>query len=157
VRPLDIRVPTNDLFLSLVESESAWIDLSKATKLKELYFRLESRGIDWANAILQTITPEHRDFQQLTIYVPYSPSLCDDETDVEWAIGEQGVGRFLELDRLLVRLWESHSIRPKILYYAPMGTEEGIIKCMRRLLPGIKRRGIMDLARWGGLQSGAGG
>jgi hypothetical protein len=62
--------------------------------------------------------------------------------NVGQVIGEANYGQWLDLDRLLVQLWESYSIRPKaILSPAEAGSFE-------RLLPGITKRGVIDLVEY---------
>ena len=83
---------------------------------------LSNAGVsDWITMALRTIVPENQDFRQITIYLPYDPRLSSAGADVRRIAGELIFGRWLELDRLLAQLWESCSIRPEILYFAPRG------------------------------------
>ena len=148
VRSFGNQVRTINSFSFPVESESALIDLSMATKLKYLIFRVESRRVDWTNVALRTITPEHQDLRQITIYLPYDSTLSGAGANVRRATGEQLFGQWLEFDHLLVQLWESRWIRPRILYYAPPGTEKDISESVGCLLPDATKRGIIDLAEW---------
>ena len=53
---------------------------------------------------------------------------------------------WLELDRVLALLWESHSIRPRVIYNVRVRKEKG--KARRRvksLLSEVTARGIVDL------------
>jgi len=118
------------------------------TNLKDLVFRVESQGVDWINTTLRTIAPEHRDFRQITIYLPYDAALSGAGANVRQSVGEYVFGQWSELDHLLVQLWESRSIRPRTLYLAPGGTGKDIIECVGCLLPEVTRRGIIDLAEW---------
>ena len=89
------------------------IDLSKATNLEDVTFELTSWSVEWIVMALQTITPEHRDFRQITIKVAYYLTLKigpNSKPD----IGEVNCGQWLDLDRLLVQLRESRSIRLKV-------------------------------------------
>jgi hypothetical protein len=90
---------------------------------------------------LRTITPEHRDFRQIEIHIPYYLILPGDSVNVRQAIGAANFGQWLDLDRLLVKLWESHSIRPKIVPMEMTGTGD-FVEC---LLPEVMRSGILDL------------
>ena len=67
-----IRVYTDKLILFPVGSTSTPVDLSDATRLKDVSFWVRSRNVDWITAALRTITPEHRDLRQISIYVCYT-------------------------------------------------------------------------------------
>jgi len=137
-----------DLFLILAGCGPGSIDLSKAIKLKHSAFRVESRQVDWVTSALRTITPKHRDFRQITIYLAHDPTLWNVGTNVRQIVGELVFGQWLELDRLLAKLWESRSIRPQILYFAPLGNGKRITTRMGCLLPEITKRRIIDLDEW---------
>ena len=148
MRPFGIRVYIGNLFPFPVESGSALIDLSKATRLTDLIFRVEMRRVDWANRVLRTITPEHRDLRQIIIYLPHDSAFTGAGASVRQAAGEQIFGQWLELDHILAQLWESRSIRPKILHFAPLGYENDVSESMGFLLPEAMGRGIVDLGEW---------
>jgi len=60
-------------------------------------------------------------------------------------MGELLFDRWLELDRILVQLWESCSVRPRVAYLAlneGRGEMRVLTGCM---LPEIAGRGIIDL------------
>jgi hypothetical protein len=63
---------------------------------------------------------------------------------IKQIIGETDSGQWLDIDRLLVQLWESRSIRPKVMCTAKkdMGDRIG------SLLPEVTERGIIDLAEY---------
>ena len=145
---LGIRFRTGNLFLISVGWGPNSIDLSKATRLKNSVFRVESQRVDWITMALHTIVPEHRDLQQITICLPYDPNLSGAGADVGRIAGDLILGQWLELDHLLAQLWESRSMRPKILYFAPRGMEKDVTDCVRCLLPGITEGGIIDLTEW---------
>ena len=78
---------------------------------------------------------------------------CVDPANFGRAIGDPIYREWLELDHLLVQLWESHSIRPKVTYIALSYMHEGRARsCMESLLPEVTTRGIVDLverkSRW---------
>jgi hypothetical protein len=65
-------------------------------------------------------------------------------------IGESNYRQWLELDHLLVQLWESHSIRPKVSYYAPPGKGGEVANGrVYSLLPEVTSRGIADFVKLG--------
>ena len=94
---------------------------------------------------LQTITPKHQDLRQIMIWLSYYLTLCGVGTEVRWTVGVAKYGQWLDLDCLLVRLWESHSIRPKVIVPTKRADQK---KNMRggigSLLPETTKRGIID-------------
>jgi hypothetical protein len=141
VRPLGICALTDSLLRFTGESSPALIDLSKATKLKEVVFWPRQRSVEWVIMALQTITPEHQGLEQITIRTPDYFALAAILPDFRNAVGEAQCGLWLDLDRLLVQLWESRSIRPKVVYTTGQGKGDPI----ESLLPGITERRIVDL------------
>jgi hypothetical protein len=116
------------------------------TKLKDVVFRPAPRKVKWVTTALQTITPKHRDLQQISIWTLYPSFVCNAGvyTDVKGAVGEAGYGEWLDLDRFLVQLWESRSIRPKVAC-TPRQTRQELVDLIECLLPEITKRGIIDL------------
>ena len=131
------------------------IDLSKARKLKDVTFTFGRPNPIWVLAALQTITHEHRTLQQITLHLPIIPF---DPTptrihpaDVQLAIGETRYRHWLELDHLLVQLWEAQSMRLKVVHAMPSRMDwESENSCVDILLPEVMRRGVADLVkrRW---------
>jgi hypothetical protein len=98
----------------------------------------------WIVATLRTITHDHRKLRQITVHM--APSSGLDCVDVKRAIGETAYQEWLDLDRLLVNLWESHSIRPKVLYTANPEKDGGRARTrMKSLLPELTTREIVEL------------
>ena len=119
----------------------ASIDLSKATNLEDAVFLPTSMSVKWIILALQTITPKHLNLRGVSVYVPYDPTLTNAGADVAQVIGDLICGQWLDLDRFLVQIWESRSIRPKVL-----STTRHIGYSVGGLLPEITKRGIIDLA-----------
>jgi len=120
------------------------IDLSKATKLKDLIFRLKAMGPGRIIAMLETITPEHRDLRQVSIHLPFKriPPIGDVQSYLEDHIYEM----WLQLDRLLVQFWELRSIRPKVVVIdSSRGSTQELKDQIGCLFPEITARGIIDL------------
>jgi hypothetical protein len=149
VSPSYVCVRTDNLLPFLDRPGSASFNLSKATKLKDIMFRLDWWSVQWVITALQTISPDHRDLRQITIHIPYHSPITGADANIRQAIGETDYTQWLNLDRLLVRLWESHSVRPKVA--VPTEQAEGS-ECTRdhvgHLLPEIANRGIIDLAEY---------
>jgi hypothetical protein len=130
-------------------AESLSIDLSKATKLKEVVFKF-SLNPRWIVKTLRTVTNDHRNLRQISLDLPYaflSPEFEGaDPARVRQAVGETVHTGWSELDRLLIQLWESHSIRPKALYSVPSWVDRRRARiCMESLLPETAAGGIVDL------------
>jgi len=139
VRHLD---PRDNSFPFPVDSKSASIDLSRTMRLKDVSFRVNSWWVDWIVTALRTITPEHLDLRRISIHVYFS--LAAVGADVREIIGERLFGQWSGLDRLLVQLWQSHSIRPKIQYYVLLRNEDAS-DCLGCLLPETTGGRIIDL------------
>jgi hypothetical protein len=79
------------------------LDLSKATKLKDVEFLCGRPNIQWIGTALKSI--KSKNLQQ--IFIHCCPIFA-------MQIGETGYQDWGDLDRVLVQFWTSHSIRPKI-------------------------------------------
>jgi len=101
--------------------------------------------VDWIAMELRSITPKHQDFQQISIYLPGCGIPHSAGTDARQSIGEVIYGQWLDLDRLLVQLWESRSIRPRVICPMPMRTERVVRDFVGRILPEATGSGIIDL------------
>ena len=61
-------------------------------------------------------------------------------------VGQASYQGWLELDRVLAMLWESHSIRPRVIYNVRARKEKGKAKRrVKSLLSEVTARGIVDL------------
>ena len=121
----------------------AFIDLSKATKLKDVAFKLVGLDIAWVALTLKTITSKHRDLRGVLIeghaFFKFDAwqtgtTAVKDETWEEWA----------DLDRTLIQLWESHAVRAKVRYSSNK-REESRELMGNFLLPEATKRGIVEL------------
>jgi len=125
--------------------DPASLDLSKATKLGDVTFRSGSGRVEWITTALETITPKHRDFRHIKIFVPSDLTGFDVGDDIRQYIGETVSKEWLDLDRLLVQFWESRSIRPKVGCGLRGEKDQNTVYCIGCLLPEITERGIIDL------------
>ena len=125
----------------LGESGSTSIDLSKATKLKDVAFQPNSWNVWWVTTALRTITPNHQDLRHLSIQTPQDPNLAGAAADPGQTVGETIDRQWSDLDLLLVQFWELRSIRPEVTY--PTG--QRMRDFVGNLLPEITKRGIVDL------------
>ena len=85
---------------------------------------------------LQTVGSEN--LRQITIY-PYTKTS-------DHPIEEAARQDWRDLDLLLVRLWTSRSIRPRLMYGPDAGGKEAG-DYAPSLLPELTRRGVIDLAK----------
>ena len=135
----DLPPPTDD-------SSSTSIDLSKAKGLGHVDFWPGLPNVGWITAALQTITPNHQDLRHISIHmwqILTFVSTGENKRTME----EQVLGQWLELDRFLIKFWESHSIRPKVVCM-DKGSKEKQVRMrnsMGCLLPEATKRGIVDL------------
>jgi len=130
----------------LVKLGKPSIDLSKATTLKDVAFLVRSRNVEWVTMALRTITSKHRDLQQISIYLPV-PMTTSIGYNVRETIGKTTYRQWSDLDCLLVQLWESRSIRPRITSEYPVTQWEVVGDFVGRLLPEMTRIGTVDLLR----------
>ena len=126
--------------LALQNSWEDSVDLSGATKLQEVAFRPSHNHIEWVTTALKTITPEHRSLRRISIVIRFlSIPVCgyfNGGTCAQWG----------DLDRVLVQLWYSHSIRVKFVYFTGrLDVCNMVRKSIRDLLPEITKEGAIRL------------
>ena len=99
-----------------VKPLSPRLNFSRATELKSVTLACGSNP-QWVIQALRTIAPDHRNLQwigiDVTTWLPGSdlpPPFCLHE------LGEVAHWGWLELDHLLVQLWESHLIYVKVYH-----------------------------------------
>ena len=147
MRPFDIHIHTDNLLLSPVGPRTASINLSKATRLKDVAFWHGSQDISWVIRTLRTITPEHQDLRQISIHLPSHLTSFGVGTNIRQAVGE-AVAQWLDLDHLLVQFWESRSIRPRVECMRLGEKQQNAEYCVECLLPEMTERGITDLVEY---------
>ena len=146
--PFSTYVPIDNLPLFVGDPSVGSIDLSKAKKLQDAEFgcRVHPRSVV---ATLRTVADDHRNLQRVLldaveVLIAPHPNYSDPESFVR-AIGAT-YGEWLELDHLLVRLWQAHSIRVKFMYQVPASIGEKTSRlCVESLLPELTARGVVDL------------
>lgn len=103
----------------------------------------------WVVRALRTIEGNHNNFRQISLFtrIFWGPGLLrQDFREPRRTIGETIYAEWLELDRVLVKLWESHLIRPLLSYKVPSWVDTKDARgSMDRLLPEATRRKIVDL------------
>ena len=150
VRPFGACFRTNGLFLFVDELPLDPIDLSTVTGLKYVALGWR-RSPQWVAMTLRTITRKHRNLQQISLNARWESYIRlidsgNDPTNLRNAIGETLYQGWLELDEVLVQLWESHSVRSEVVYDACReicGRKAG--RRVENLLSGAMARGIVHL------------
>lgn len=112
--------------------------------LKKATFRVNPESIGWVTKALQTITPEHRDLQGISIRIHRGLVLGGVGPDTVQSLGEAISRRWLDLDRLLVKFWEFRSIRPGVGCRGLGDKQRDMDYCIGYLLPEITKRGLVD-------------
>ena len=120
---------------------SVTIDLSKATKLRDVVFRPRWAGVEWITTAFETI-PKHRELQKISIGFPQFITSFGLDI-IERAPGYR---EWMDLDRRLVQFWESRPTGPKVISTAWVGPKEEVRGYAEFLLPELTRRGAIDLA-----------
>ena len=117
------------------------VDLSKATGLRDAVLKWKWAP-RWVAATLRTITHNHRNLQQISLETHWD---AGGSANLMGAMGETAHQGWLELDGVLVQLWESHSIRSELVYIV-LGEEGREAKrWIESLLLKSTTRGIVDL------------
>lgn len=118
------------------------IDLSGAAKLKEVIFRSSAEHVEWVTTGLKTIGPEHRDIQRITVSIRFPSAL--NNKDFQEEVREQWV----DLGRVLTRLWEYYSVRTKLLYCmgGDLHAGEKVCEFIENVLPESTKAGVIELA-----------
>ena len=99
---------------------------------------------------LETIMPRHRDLQQVSIQIDqdFACIAARNRAAVEEQIERANPGmRWSDLDRFLIKLWESRAIRTTVIYSQPeiIGGEREMKDWVMYLLPELTKREIVDL------------
>ena len=130
------------------------INLSKATKLKDITLMSCGLNPQWVVTTLQTITPSHKDLHQISLdpesillhlYPDFPNSI-----NLKQRIGDATFQGWSELDRTIVQLSESHSIRLKFqINYRILKSDDEAKGMMEKLLPEVTARGVANMDEWG--------
>ena len=107
-------------------ARAPFLDLSEATRLKDLSFRWGSLSVARITAALQTI--ESKSLQHISIH-PATALTIEDAVHQEWQ----------DLDRLLIQFCTLHPIRLEVMCGRDLRDHTS------NLLPELTRRGLVDL------------
>ena len=115
----------------------ASIDLFKATKLKDVTFHIQYISVAWVTSTLRTTTSKHTDLREIVIRARAT----------DWpnaaTVGPKHMLQWLDLERILIQLWESHAARAEVECYLERG--KGLRELMNSLLPEATKMGIVKL------------
>jgi len=115
------------------------LDLSEATKLRDVVFRCARANVRWISKALHTA--RSGDLQRISLELPRHRQVA-----IEHATWETVHQEWADLDHLLVQFWASHSLRPKVMYESGKWGKE-MRDYATMLLPELTRRGIIDLVQ----------
>lgn len=111
------------------------LDLSKVTKLKDVEFRLHRPEPQWT--IMSLRTAQSQNLRQITITI-------DSLVAFIGPVGEVIHHQWRDLDRLLVQLWTSRSIIPKVRYER-RNRRDDMGDLAPSLLPELASRGAVSV------------
>jgi len=96
---------------------------------------------------LRTVTHSRGNLQCISLHlreVPYSRGIdTTDPVEVKRMLGDDVYNQWLEIDQLLVQVWESHSIRPNVTCHAP--PLDNWCSLADSLLPELTKKGAIGL------------
>ena len=113
------------------------VDLSKARRLKEVVFRLGVLNDVWITLALKTITPDHRNLHQISIYIPTYSFL-----NTSQSLGEI-YSHWVDLDCFLIKMRDLNTIHTRVMHWAEGG--EDAYECTEMLLPDMMKRRMIEL------------
>jgi hypothetical protein len=115
---------------------------SKVARLKDVTLYFKDLSVAWVASTLKTIASGHRDLREVSIKGQAFSDSTDwptDAADVEDDIREEWVN----LERTLIQLWESHGVCTKVMYHSRRREESR--ELVEDLLPEATKRGIVGL------------
>jgi len=126
------------------DPKPATFNLSNTTKLRDVVFRPQSLTVKWISLALQAVTSDHQDLRRISVDVPYHLAGLRVGEDPWRVIGEGLVEEWFGLDRILLHLLESLSIRTDVIW-----TWGGSVRVLGNyigcLLPEVMKRGMVTI------------
>ena len=129
---------------ALVDLDAGSIDFSGATRLKELVFHLEEIEDVWTTMALKTLTSKHGDLREILLHILVESSPKDEPVNVRETIGEEIFKQWMDLDHILVQLWESSALQTKVIYFTDQEEKE-THEYIGGLLQEVMKRGIVKM------------
>ena len=123
------------------------IDLSKATRLKDICF-VSDLYPHWISSTLRTLAPNHQNLQ-ICVDLPSGFDYLEPEEPIDALkyrefIGEVTYSVWLELDHFLVQLWESNLARTEVTYRTAGFNAEDTRNCIESLFPKLLKSGTAN-------------
>ena len=127
----------------LVDPTAGSIDFSKAIRLREVLFQFQEYSDVWVAMALETLTSKHTGFRKVKILMPFVETFCT-PGNFRHTIGKETYDQWMDLDRVLIRLWESNAIHIQVTYCAEA---EGGMACqyIGSLFPEMRERGLVEM------------
>jgi len=109
------------------------LDLSEATKLRDIVFRCKGSKVDWVTRALHTA--KSKNIQRISL---------DLSRNVFW---QTILNEWSHLDHLLVQFWDLYSPSLQVMYESTRGWED-LRNHVARVLPVLMSREIIDLVEY---------
>lgn len=102
--------------------------------------------VGWVTRALETISIDHRGLREVSVRTLLQlPPIRDiSDFNLRETIGQEIYQRWVDLDRILVQLSESHAVRIKVAPYPSAGSRD-LRMCMTELLTGTTKRDGTEL------------
>lgn len=94
--------------------------------------------------MLDTITLKHKDFKRVSICFP-DLFLFEGPDRFRLTVGEETYSEWVDLDRTLIRLWESHMIHMKVICNIKERGAKVTYDDMKHLFPEMTAKKIIEL------------
>jgi hypothetical protein len=112
-----------------------------------MVFRFEERSVSWVTMALRTITVGHEDLRRVSIhFVSRSSPYVRSPLSLRRIIGDETYTKWMDLDRVLVQLCESHAFCLGVRCLSPL-LEDEVPMHVEFLLPEAAKRGMVRLLR----------
>lgn len=108
-------------------------------------FYYSGYSVAWVAATLKTITSEHQDLRNISIGSHALSNNFDHQDDARTVVENELYEHWMDLDRTLIQLWESHAIRVRITYFSPRGERKRAREFVGGLLPEATEKGVVKL------------
>lgn len=106
-------------------------------------FCFRNFSVAWVTTTLNTITAEHRNLREILLHGADLFKCIVSLVNARRVVGDELFQQWMDFDRSLIRLWESHAVRIRITY--PSGRREELCEFMGDLLPETMKRGLVEL------------
>lgn len=137
-------------YLTRFPVQSLPVNLLRARKLRQAEFEFFIRDVKSVTTALQTITPKHVDFKQVTLHVRSNHIQRDPRHEnPNEVLREVDCRQWMDLDNTLIQLQELHPICVKVTWFE--GDQDGVVKheqimhLLEHILPKLTKKGVVKL------------